>query len=179
MRWLLVISLSAAVVALVLANLPPLQPGTPAKKIQLSNLPVGYCPSRVWLLVTDHAGEVFFDNELTVGNCRDVDLTDITLPSEGIVYLKAPLALGLKRNFSSESLPLITALALGDVTADNVIDRADEVLISGAASGSEPVPAADIDQDGQVTVIDLAYARVNQRAGEPRPDGKPWSETVN
>jgi len=179
MRWLLIIALSAAAVALVLAYRPPLQPGAPAKKIQLSNLPVGYCPSRVWLIVTDHAGKVFFDNERTVGNCREVDLTDITLPSEGLVYLKAPLALALKRTFTSESLPLITALALGDVTADNVINGADEVLVRGAVSGSEPVPGTDIDQDGQMTVIDLAYIKVNQRAGEPRPDGKPWSEAVH
>lgn len=145
--------------------------------LTLGNIPGQDCPKNAQLVITDIRKKVVTDRTVVIDSCQNISFSDLSNKRGSFtVYLKVPGALAFKEVVT---LPLAGSLshdlAFGDINNDNVIDSLDESqVLDGLFKNSAPLPAADINKDGVVTALDLAYVRLNKGVGVARPDGKSW-----
>lgn len=158
-------------------------------EIILGGLPERYCPKEAQLLIV--AGRPLprhilpsinqektrvTDRSIPIADCRRVDLRVILGKKEAVyqVYLKLPRALAFQLNVSWPTRKTVYYYPpLGDLDDNNLINDQDLELVKNELF-STAAPTSDLDGDQQVTVLDYNLVRLNQQAGESRPDGQPW-----
>lgn len=127
--------------------------------VTFTDLPANYCPKTVNVKVTDQ-----FNEDMTVINCRQVDLSNLATYFSGttkiIITLPFALPLSLVAGDLQSSNKVTLTPQLGDIDGNGIIDEKDEKLVVDNLFTKNPV--ADIDGDGTVTSADLALVRIHQ-----------------
>jgi|GEM_PF-6398969 len=144
--------------------------------VTLTDLPVHYCPKQVQVVV-DQANQPRVGKIIALKNCRTIELSSVLGTSTvGQISFKLPLALPFQINVADfGTQPVTYAPELGDLNDDAVIDARDESLVSDNLFSSDN--QFDLDNDGQVSVLDVALVRLHLGASyqvvDPPID---WSE---
>lgn len=164
-------------------NLSPLPSGP--RSLELVNLPSSYCAKTAKIAAfygavknkVYSAGNVFFDEEVSINNCKTISLEPIAPKGNYYLYVKLPKAAAFRMWIRSDFPPTLSySPPVGDVTGDDVIDSGDKDFVSSrlGSSNSSDITAADLDGDGAVTIMDLSLVNMHQQVGAERPDGKEW-----
>jgi len=185
MRLKVILAAIVVVVVVVLAVIWQSSRSAPTalpSVIELTNLPDHYCPTTAAVMVTDLVvtkPQVIFDSSEPVVSCRQIELKNLLGlgNTSRFVLVKLPMAVAFRLQVDSATGHYDSAPSLGDVNGDNIIDTVDEQQVNSALLTADAalIKKDDIDQDGQVSVLDLGLTRINRRAGVDRPDGKSWS----
>ena len=169
--------------ALAFLLAPRIKVANEAKKsaeLILTNLPDRYCPTSAEVVVTKVSlpSKPTFDSTRRVTNCRTIGLEDGWLSSEYVIYVHLRSAAAFK-TILSPTRTVSVPVQLGDLNGDNLINGADETMVSLQLGQHDSLTTADIDFDGSVTVLDLALIRLNSATGINRPDNQPWKIAVS
>ncbi len=175
--------LTVAVIIFALSFHP--QSASRSPELVLDDLPNGYCPDQIWLLVRASDQTTLSDQAVKITNCRQVSLQSIKPATSTTItiYGKTRHSIAFKKTVSWPVTEDVTVRPeVGDANDDNIIDQADQVIVADSLFRASPAGTAlpaDVDTDGAVTVIDWSLTQVNKGIGESRPDHQAWSVSVN
>lgn len=147
--------------------------------LEFSGLPTRYCATSAELVTLEN-NKVFSNQTIAVDNCRTVDLQVLRAASKSgtaTFLVKLPNALAVRISLAPDVTALSVPIQLGDITNDNSIDQSDEDLVVRQIFNSNISATGhnlDIDNDGRVTSLDLAFTRLNRGVGAQRPDHQAW-----
>ncbi len=151
--------------------------------VRLTNRPPKFCPKTAKVVVATAAqpAVALFEGQAAVGGCEL-----LTLPKENLnqaIEYQIFISIAGARAFRLIGAgPLTTFLdypiQVGDVNDDNIINETDRQAVAiGLKDSQQAVDRLDVDNDGQLTVLDYSLVSLNQGAGVNRPDDKLWSST--